>query len=293
MQQKTRYVVKNTYICKFVKDMLLTDIYTNSQIVAQIDSLLAAGRDRIHATGMTGSLSAAVAAAMALQQPDRSQLIITGNKEEAYYLLNDIEMMLDEADADLEQKRALLFPSSLRKPRKKAAQGETAPDRPVAVDDDGGDLFATDNANILQRSEVVKQLNSGRCLTVVTYPEALFEKVVSSRTLTRNTLRIAKGAQIEIDFIIDVLQDYGFERVDFVYEPGQFAIRGYVLDKKRMENGTFLLSLLTSHLSLLTFHYVPGVSESQSGCLPLFWPAASRVVSGFLLWKEDACRRVL
>lgn len=73
----------------------------------------------------------------------------------------------------------------------------------------------------------------------------------------------------------------------------QFAIRGYVLDKKRMENGTFLLSLLTSHLSLLTFHYVPGVSESQSGCLPLFWPAASRVVSGFLLWKEDACRRVL
>ena len=73
----------------------------------------------------------------------------------------------------------------------------------------------------------------------------------------------------------------------------QFAIRGYVLDKKRMENGTFLLSLLTSHFSLLTFHYVPSVSESQSGCLPLFWPAASRVVSGFLLWKEDACRRVL
>ena len=265
MQQKTRHVVKNTYICKFVKDMLLTDIYTNSQIVAQIDSLLAAGRDRIHATGMTGSLSAAVAAAMALQQPDRSQLIITGNKEEAYYLLNDIEMMLDEADADLEQKRALLFPSSLRKPRKKAAQGETAPDRPVAVDDDGGDLFATDNANILQRSEVVKQLNSGRCLTVVTYPEALFEKVVSSRTLTRNTLRIAKGAQIEIDFIIDVLQDYGFERVDFVVDPGQYAVRGGIVDVFSFANeNPFRIEFFDNTVeSLRTFDPVSQLSVKQ------------------------------
>ena len=86
--------------------MLLTDIYTNSQLVVQLKSLLESGRDRIHLSGMTGSLSAVVASVMALQYPDRSQLFIAGNKEEAYYLLNDIEIMLEESDADMERKRA-------------------------------------------------------------------------------------------------------------------------------------------------------------------------------------------
>jgi hypothetical protein len=70
--------------------MLLTDIYTDSQIVTSLGSLLESGCERIHANGMTGSLSAVVAAAMAKQHPDRSQLFIAGNKEEAYYLLNAI-----------------------------------------------------------------------------------------------------------------------------------------------------------------------------------------------------------
>ena len=211
------------------KIMLLTDIYTNSQLVDQLKSLLESGRDRIHLSGMTGSLSAVVASVMALQYPDRSQLLIAGNKEEAYYLLNDIEIMLEESDADMERKRALLFPSSYRKPRKKAVK-EKNPDLPTQVEDDGGDLFGADNANILQRSEVVKQLGAGRPLLVVTYPEALYEKVVSSRTLTRNTLRITKGTQVDMDFVIDVLQEYEFERVDFVVDPGQYAVRGGIVD---------------------------------------------------------------
>ena len=184
------------------------------------------GKDRLQITGMVGSMPAAVAAALALNQPDKGQLFIAGNKEEAYYLLNDLETLLDEADAELEQKRVLLFPSSYRKNRR--------PSGPMGlgkkVEDEGGDLFVTDNANVMQRSEVVKQLNSGRNLLVVTYPEALSEKVVSSRTLTRNTLRLSKGAKMEMDHVMEVLQDYDFERVDFVVEPGQFAVRGGIID---------------------------------------------------------------
>ena len=209
--------------------MLLTDIYTNSQIVEKINSLIHSSEDRIHVHGMTGSLSAIVAATIALLNPDRDQLIIAGNKEEAYYMLNDIEMLLEETDADFDQKRALLFPSSYRKPRRKSPQSG-APDQPPQVDDDGGDLLTTDNANILQRSEVVKQLNSGRSMTIVTYPEALYEKVVSSRTLTRNTLRLTKGTDTDIDFIVDIMQEYEFDRVDFVVEPGQYAVRGGIVD---------------------------------------------------------------
>ncbi len=209
--------------------MLLTDIYTNSQLVERINTLLHSGQDRIHTSGMTGSLSAIVASTLAVLNPDRNQLFIAGNKEEAYYLVSDLEMMLDEANADMDQKRVLLFPSSYRKPRRKA-DGADNPSLPPVVDDDGGDLFGTDNANILQRSEVVKQLDAGRPLLIVTYPDALYEKVVSSRTLTRNTLRLTKGAETDIDFIIDILQEYEFDRVDFVVEPGQYAVRGGIVD---------------------------------------------------------------
>ncbi len=206
--------------------MLLTDLYRHSKIVEQLGAFLLSGKDRLHITGMVGSMPAAVAAALALNQPDKGQLFIAGNKEEAYYLLNDLETLLDEADAELEQKRVLLFPSSYRKNRR--------PSGPMGlgkkVEDDGGDLFVTDNANVMQRSEVVKQLNSGRNLLVVTYPEALSEKVVSSRTLTRNTLRLSKGAKMEMDHVMEVLQDYDFERVDFVVDPGQFAVRGGIID---------------------------------------------------------------
>ena len=209
--------------------MLLTEIYSQSKIVDQLGARLEAGADRIHIDGMTGSLPAIVAAALAERCPDKSQLLIASGKEEAYYLLNDLETLLDEADIELESKRVLLFPPSYRKPRSVRAT-TSDPDKPPVVEDDGGDLFETDNANVMQRSEVVNQLNSGRPLLVVTFPEALSEKVVSSRTLTRNTLRISKGAKIDMDFVTDVLQEYEFDRVDFVVEPGQYAVRGGIID---------------------------------------------------------------
>lgn len=198
--------------------MLLTEFYGKSKIVAELDELLLKGCDRIHVDGMVGSMTAAVASALAVKRSDRCHLLIAGSKEEAYYLLNDIETMLDETEYDLEMKRALLFPSSYRKPRK------------VQSVDKHEDFFETDNANIMQRSEVIKQMNSGRNMLIVTYPEALYEKVASSRTLTRNTLRIAKGAHMEMDHVMEVLQDYDFEHVDIVVEPGQFALRGGIID---------------------------------------------------------------
>ena len=121
--------------------MLLTDIYKNSQLVRRLVELLQQGSSRIHVEGMTGTLPAVAGACVALQCPDRGQLFVAANKEEAYYLLNDLENLLDEGDADIEQKRVLLFPSSYRNHRNNK--------------DDGGDLFETDNANVMQRSEEI------------------------------------------------------------------------------------------------------------------------------------------
>ena len=95
-----------------------------------------------------------------------------------------------------------------------------------------------DNANVLQRSEVIKQLNAGRNLVVVTYPEALSEKVVSSHTLTSNTMQVMQGAALSMDYMMDVLREYEFERVDFVVEPGQYAVRGGIIDVFSYDNET-------------------------------------------------------
>ena len=65
---------------------------------------------------------------------------------------------------------------------------------------------------------------------IVTYPEALFEQVITKNELKRNTLKIAVGDSLSLDFIHDLLHEYKFNRVDFVIEPGDFAIRGGIID---------------------------------------------------------------
>ena len=231
--------------------MLLTDIYKDSTLVSQLNGLLQGGATRIHVEGMTGTLPAVAGACVAMGRPDCGQLFIAASKEEAYYLLNDLENLLEEGDADIEQKRVLLFPTSYRNHRSNK--------------DDGGDLFETDNANVMQRSEVVKQLSAGRRLTVVTYPEALYEKVMSKRTLTRNTLRIAKGTKVDMDFVMETLQEYDFDRVDFVVEPGQYAVRGGIIDVYSYANEyPFRIEFFDDEVdSLRTFDPVSQLSVKQ------------------------------
>jgi len=189
--------------------MQLIDIYSKSKVFAEIVSCLEKGETRLNVKGLTGSLVAVHGATLASHYQDRSLLFLVGNKEEAFYLQNDLETLLGEADADIDHKRVLLFPTTYR--------------RAYQSDD-------TDNANVLMRSEVVKQLGSGRSLVVVTYPEALAEKVISQKTLVKNTLEIFKGSALDMDYVIDILNEYGFEREDFVVQPGQFAVRGGIID---------------------------------------------------------------
>lgn len=189
--------------------MQLTELYKNSKIVTRLTDAIVSGANRIHVKGLTGSLTSVVGATLASLYPDRNFLFIVASKEDAYYLQNDIETLLDEAGNEIERKRVLLFPTTYRKPYQ---------------------TEETDNANVLMRSEVIKQLNSGRAMVLVSYPEALAEKVVSPQTLNHNMLSVVKGAHLDMDFVIDVLQEYNFERVDFVVQPGQFAVRGGIID---------------------------------------------------------------
>lgn len=130
-------------------------------------------------------------------------LLILDDKEEAAYYLNDLEQMIGENDV-------LFYPGSYR--------------RPYQIED-------TDNANVLLRAEVLNRINSRKKpAIIVTYPEAIFEKVVTRKDLEKNTLKIAVGDQISIDFINEVLFEYEFKRVDFISEPGEFSVRGGIID---------------------------------------------------------------
>lgn len=130
-------------------------------------------------------------------------VFVLPDREEAAYFQSDLENLFD--------REIILFPSSFRKPF---------------------DFTQPDSANVLQRAEALNELMHAEEFgkLVVTYPEALAERVINRESLEKNTLEIATGNKLSIEFINEFLIEYEFERVDFVYEPGQFSIRGGIVD---------------------------------------------------------------
>jgi transcription-repair coupling factor (superfamily II helicase) len=159
-------------------------------------------KPKIHLKGLVGS-SLSFVITETFKQTDQPFLLIFNDKEEAAFYLNDLEVLLNEKDV-------LFYPGSYR--------------RPYQIEE-------TDNANVLLRSEVLNRINSRKKpAVIVTYPDALFEKVVTRKELERNTLKISVKDKLSIDFINEVLFEYKFKRVDFVTEPGEFSVRGGIVD---------------------------------------------------------------
>ena len=130
-------------------------------------------------------------------------LFILNDLEEAGYFYHDLIQILGND-------KVLFFPSSFRRAIK---------------------FGQKDAANEILRTEVLSRLQKGEeNLTIVTYPDALAEKVVSQKELNEKTLKLHVGEQVDSTFIVEVLRSYGFEYVDYVYEPGQFAVRGSIID---------------------------------------------------------------
>ncbi len=152
--------------------------------------------------GLKGSSPALVLAA-AFQQTGQPVLIVENDKESAAYLYNDLQTVLGES-------RVEFLPSSYQR---------------------SVQYGRTESSHILLRTDVLSKLTSANNqLIVVTYPEALMEKVIAPEKLASNTFVIHKGHQLSRDFLTELLHEYGFERVDFVYEPGQYAVRGSLVD---------------------------------------------------------------
>jgi len=157
---------------------------------------------KLEVRGISGSLGA-IALAQSFQQSEIPHLVILNDKEQAAYFLNDLEGLIGE-------KEVLFYPASYRRPY---------------------DTEETDNANVLLRAEVLNRLNSRKKPAIlVSYADALFEKVVTRKSLSAHTFSIRTGDELSIDFLNETLFEYQFERVDFVIEPGQFSVRGGIVD---------------------------------------------------------------
>ncbi len=158
---------------------------------------------RLQIAGTVGAQDTFVLTGTYLAYPHNILLVAT-DQEQAAYLQNNLRSFF-------ERKPILFFPDSFKKPAK-------------------FDEF--NNHNVLMRVEAMSKFvgKTDAAAIIVTYPEALFEKVVAPAVLEDNRIDVEKGESLDVDTIVSVLVEYGFEHTDFVYEPGQFSIRGGIVD---------------------------------------------------------------
>ncbi|MCD4770204.1 MAG: DEAD/DEAH box helicase, partial [Bacteroidales bacterium] len=152
--------------------------------------------------GLSGSAKSLFVAAL-FSNLQTTHIVVLPEKEDAAYFYNDLVSILGE-------ELVFFFPSTYKR---SIRYGQT------------------EASNIVLRTEVMNHLGSGKrkCI-VVTYPESVMEKVVSKKALKNNTLKINIGDKLSLEFLEEVMQEYNFNRVDFVYEPGQYSVRGSIID---------------------------------------------------------------
>ncbi len=180
----------------------ISQTFLQSLHLQKLEKAIAQSQAKVHLQGLLGS-SLSFAISNIFKSVDKPFLCVFNDKEEAAYYLNDLEQLLGD-------KNVLFYPGSYR--------------RPYQIEE-------TDNANVLLRAEVLNRINSRKKpALIITYPDALFEKVVTRKELEKNTLKISINDTLSLDFVNEVLFEYHFQRVDFVTEPGEFSVRGGIVD---------------------------------------------------------------
>ncbi|NJK87681.1 MAG: hypothetical protein HC906_18605 [Bacteroidales bacterium] len=213
------------------------------------------GIKRFQLKGLSGSSKGVFSSAI-IQKISEINLFIFPEKDEAAYFYNDLLNLIPK-------EKVLFFPSSY----KRSVQ-----------------YFQPDSGNMILRTEVLNDLSSFKkgndaqisSICIITYPEALVEKVVTHQKLQKSTLQLVKGEQVPIEFIAEVLDEYKFERVDFVYEPGQYSVRGGIVDIFFFFPHTFLIVLIFLAMKLNPYGHLMLKPSFRMPCLTkfLFYPTS-------------------
>ena len=192
-----------------IQDIL--SLFRRDKRVQQIvNTLEDAGVKRVRLSGIAGSANAFIILAAA-RKLSSSQIVIMPDRESAAYLFNDLENILGEQSLQTSEKKVLFYPSSYKRVF---------------------DFEHQDPQHILMRTEVLNRLGSeaGKKSFVVTYPAAISELITDRSYIREHTLVLKKCEMLSPDKLADRLLEMRFDRVDFVYEPGQFSVRGGIVD---------------------------------------------------------------
>ncbi|MEO6683815.1 MAG: transcription-repair coupling factor [Ginsengibacter sp.] len=186
-------------------DELMNNYTKDPRIFTIVDKILLSAPQHIHLSGLEGSASQFIFSSV-FNHSSTSQLchlVILRDSEEAAYFHNTVENITGALDI-------FYFPSSFKTKK---------------------NFHQLNPSHVMLRTEALTKISMGENKKVViTYPEALFEKVVLSKSLIENIIHFKKGESIKMEELLSRFVDHGFIRTDFVYEPGQFAVRGGILD---------------------------------------------------------------
>ncbi|MDB5191605.1 MAG: transcription-repair coupling factor, partial [Segetibacter sp.] len=177
----------------------------NPRLFSLVDRLTSSQPQRIYLKNLKGSSSAFTVAGIFNHEAaaDVNHLIVLNDAEEAAYFHNTLESLTSALDL-------FYFPSSFKNRK---------------------NFKLLNSSHVMLRTETLTRVMAGgNKKIIVTHPEALFEKVVLPKTLSGNIISIKTNDVINLDSLLELFVMYGFERTDFVYEPGQFALRGGILD---------------------------------------------------------------
>lgn len=181
----------------------LNTIYSDHPEFINLNNFLASNsRAKVNISGLKGSSRSLFCSAYS-GESQSNHLVILSDKEEAAYFYNDLSALAPDQSI-------YFLPSSF----KRSVQ-----------------YHHTEPSNLVLRTEILNLLNRGiEKIIIVTYPEALVEKVLGMELIRKNTFEILTGKSYMMTEIEDHLTGVGFERVDFVFEPGQYSVRGSILD---------------------------------------------------------------
>jgi transcription-repair coupling factor (superfamily II helicase) len=186
----------------------LLSLYIQSQKTQAFVKQFASTATRTKVNGLSGSSRSLFAAACACLTK-QLHIFVLSDKESASFFYGDLEQIFQEENIDFSQRQSIFFPES--------------------------NLFsqqikASDNFDVLLRTKMLQRIGENERLLVVTSPEALMQKVVAKEIIEEDTYTISRGEKLSTDFVLEYLYENNFEYTDFVFQPGQFSLRGGIID---------------------------------------------------------------
>lgn len=249
-----------------------SSIYSRSEKVQEIVKNIKEYKEPFYIKGLSGSSLSLISSVACELTEEFTHVFLFEDKQKAAYFYNDLERYYNDSEKEYNEKHVLFYPSSF------------------FHENDANKL---NNSNILLRTAILERLSLSTAKIIVTYPQAFCEKTVDKKSFNKKIFTISKNEELNIDELIDILDDFGFERSDLVYQAGQYSIRGGIIDVFSFsQENPYRIELFGDTIdSLRTFDILTQLSieEKESfNILPNFTLSQEQITkTSFTKWFND------